>query len=211
MTPFLQRPLNLGAQVAVHSGTKYLAGHNDTLAGFVAVADAALSEKIRFYQNTEGAVLSPFDSFLTLRCLKTLAVRMERQQQNAQEIAWWLKQQPWVEKVYYPGLRESPAYDIHKGQADGSGAMLSFTVKEAGLVGTILENVRVISYAESLGGVESLITYPALQTHAAIPEELRNRMGITDRLLRLSAGIEAAGDLIEDLAQAAAACREVKK
>ncbi len=203
MTPCLQRPLALGADIAVHSGTKYLAGHNDTLAGFAVTNNAQLASKLRFMQNTEGAVLSPFDSWLLLRGLKTLAIRVERQEQNALAIARWLNDQPWVERVYYPGLPKSPYHALQKKQAQGFGGLLSFTVRQTGLVGKILENVQVVSYAESLGGVESLITYPVLQTHAAIPEDLRERIGITDKLLRLSTGIEAAEDIIEDLDHAA--------
>jgi cystathionine gamma-synthase len=203
MTPCLQQPLNLGADIAVHSGTKYLAGHNDTLAGFIAINDTKLAEKLKFFQNAEGAVLSPFDSWLVLRGLKTLAIRVERQQQNAMEIAHWLQKQLWAEEVYYPGLPGSPYHALQKKQARGFGGMLSFAVKDIALVGRMLENVKIVSYAESLGGVESLITYPVLQTHAAIPEELRVRIGITDKLLRLSVGIEAVEDIIADLNQAA--------
>lgn len=203
MTPFLQRPLTLGADIVLHSATKFLAGHNDTLAGFAVVNDPAIDERIRFTLNSEGAVLSPFDSWLVLRGIKTLAVRMERQQQNAMAIAQWLKQQPWVDRVYYPGLMGGSESNLLLQQADGCGAMLSFCVEESALVGKLLEGVRIISYAESLGGVESLMTYPALQTHAAIPEQIRLQMGITDCLLRLSVGIEAIEDLIADLDQAA--------
>jgi cystathionine gamma-synthase len=203
MTPILQRPLQKGADIVLHSGTKFLSGHNDTLAGFAVTSDPDLAEKLRSYQNAAGAILSPFDSWLVLRGLKTLAVRVERQQQNARQIALWLSEQSWVEKVNYPGLPGNPGFELQMQQCDGSGALLSFAVRDAAMVPAILEGVKVISYAESLGGVESLITYPMLQTHAAIPEELRNRIGITDRLLRLSVGIEAIDDLIYDLAHAA--------
>lgn len=203
MTPILQRPLVLGADIVVHSGTKYLAGHNDTLAGFTVTNDAALGERLHFYSNTEGAVLSPFDSWLVLRGMKTLDIRLERQQDNALHIAQWLDAQPWVQKVYYPGLKAHPGHGLLRKQASGFGAMISFAVQDAAMVKKLLEGIRIISYAESLGGVESLMTYPLLQTHAAIPEEIRQRMGITDRLLRLSVGIEAVDDLIADLEQAA--------
>lgn len=202
LTPYFQKPLALGADFVIHSGTKFLGGHNDTLAGFlVADGDRAI-EKIALIQKSEGAVLAPMDSWLILRGIKTLAIRVERQQENAMKIAVWLKNHPAVEKVYYAGLVEHHGYEVCKSQATGFGSMISFAVKDAALVEQILKCVRVIIFAESLGGVESLITYPMVQTHAAIPEEIRNRLGVTDRLLRLSVGIEACSDLIDDLDQA---------
>ncbi|HWR21977.1 MAG TPA: PLP-dependent aspartate aminotransferase family protein [Feifaniaceae bacterium] len=202
LTPYFQQPLALGADIVTHSGTKYLGGHNDTLAGFLVVKDAELSERLRFLYKTAGPCLSPFDSFLITRGIKTLAVRMERQQENAQAVAGWLLEQSGVRKVYYTGLKSHPGYEISRRQAAGFGAMISFSVKSASLARRILERVRLVQYAESLGGVESLITYPMLQTHADVPEEERLRKGIDDCLLRLSVGLESAKDIIADLARA---------
>lgn len=202
LSPYFQRPLELGADIILHSGTKYLGGHNDTLAGFIAVDDDALSERIKLIQKSVGAILPPFDSWLILRGIKTLAVRMEKQQENALVIAEWLSNHKKVEKVYYVGLPDHEGYEISRSQASGFGAMISFSVKDKNIVEQILERVRVIIFAESLGGVESLITYPMVQTHSAIPESMRERIGVTDRLLRLSVGIEAVEDIIGDLEQA---------
>lgn len=202
LTPYFQQPLALGADVVLHSGTKYLGGHNDTLAGFLVVKDAALLERLRFLYKTTGACLAPFDSWLILRGIKTLAIRMERQQQTAQVIAAWLTHQPKIRRVYYAGLPDHPGYEISCRQARGFGGMLSFETDSAATSCRILERVKVIAYAESLGGVESLITYPMLQTHADVPKEIREAIGIDERLLRLSVGLEAADDLIADLAQA---------
>lgn len=202
LSPYYQKPILLGADIVVHSGTKFLGGHNDTLAGFIALNDDKLIEKLKFLQNSVGGVLAPFDSWLILRGIKTLGVRMEKQQQNAIKIANWLKEQEEVEKVYYVGLPEHEGYDISVRQATGFGSMISFTVKSVDKVKDILKKVRVITFAESLGGVESLITYPYVQTHAAIPQEIRERIGVTDKLLRLSVGIEDVEDLIKDLKQA---------
>jgi cystathionine gamma-synthase len=202
LTPYYQRPLELGADLVIHSGTKYLGGHNDTLAGFIIAKDAAIAEKLQFVQKSTGAVLSPFDSWLVLRGIKTLGVRLDKQQANAMEVSKWLETCSNVEKVYYIGLENHEGYDISKSQATGFGAMISFTVTSPDLVEQILARVKVVTFAESLGGVESLITYPAVQTHAAIPKEIRDMLGVNDRLLRLSVGIEAAGDIIADLAQA---------
>jgi len=202
LTPYYQRPLDLGADIVVHSGTKYLGGHNDTLAGFIVLNDDENAERIKLIQKSEGAVLAPFDSWLLLRGIKTLSVRLERQQQSAMEIAQWLKGNKHVKKVYYVGLREHEGYETSLKQSSGFGAMISFEVDSASLVEKVLEKVKVIMFAESLGGVESLITYPMVQTHSAIPEELRNRIGVNDRLLRLSVGIENVNDIINDLDQA---------
>ncbi len=202
LTPYCQRPLELGADVVIHSGTKYLGGHNDTLAGFVILKDDDLSEKLKLIQKSEGAVLAPFDSWLLLRGIKTLGIRLDRQQQSALELAKWLKENKNVKKVYYVGLPEHEGYEISLKQASGFGAMISFEVTSAQLVEKVLGRIKVIMFAESLGGVESLITYPMLQTHAAVPEEIRNRLGVNDRLLRLSVGIENVKDLIADLEQA---------
>lgn len=202
LTPYFQNPLELGADIVVHSGTKYLGGHNDTLAGFVVVNDDSTAERLRMIQKTEGAVLAPFDSWLMLRGMKTLAVRMEKHQQNAIQVAKWLECHLHVEKVYYTGLPGHPGYELNRRQARGFGAMISFTVDNYALVERVLANVKMVQFAESLGGVESLITYPIVQTHNYIPREILYKLGITDKLLRLSVGIENVEDIIEDLEQA---------
>ena len=202
LTPYFQRPLELGADMVIHSGTKYLGGHNDTLAGLLVVNDDGLAEKLKLVQKSEGAVLSPFDSWLILRGIKTLGIRLEKQQENALKIAKWLCGNKNVTKVNYAGLPEHESYKISQAQASGFGAMISFYVKDKSYIEQVLEKVRLIIFAESLGGVESLITYPVVQTHSAIPEEIRNKIGVTAKLLRLSVGIEAAEDIIADLEQA---------
>lgn len=199
LTPLLFRPLDCGADIALYSGSKYLAGHNDVVCGLVTVKDESLAEKVYFHQNGAGAVLGPQDSWLTIRGMKTLSVRIERQEANAQRIAGWLRDTGAVSRVFYPGLSDHPGYDILKRDARGFGAMISFEVHDPAIIPEILTKTRIISFAESLGGVESLITYPAVQTHADIEPETRARLGITDRLLRLSVGIEDVTDLIEDL------------
>lgn len=203
LSPYLQNPLDLGADIVIHSATKYLCGHNDLLAGMIAVKDAALSEQLRFIYKTTGSCLSAMDSWLLLRSLKTLALRMKQQEENAHALALWLKQQPWVKKVWYAGLTDHPGYDIIKEQARGFGAMISIETDTSETALRLLSQVRIISYAESLGGVESLITYPMLQTHADLSEEERNAKGINERFLRISVGIEHVDDLIRDLNQAA--------
>jgi len=202
LTPYFQRPLELGADIVIHSGTKYLGGHNDTLAGFIIVNNDDLAERIRLIQKSEGAVLAPFDSWLILRGIKTLGIRLEKQEKNALAVAEWLRGHKKVERVYYVGLNDHEGYEISKRQASGFGAMISFSVKDTSLVEHVLKRVRVIIFAESLGGVESLITYPIVQTHSAIPEEMRERLGVNDKLLRLSVGIENVNDIINDLEQA---------
>ena len=202
LSPYFQNPLALGADIVIHSGTKYLGGHNDTIAGFVCVADAAIGEKLHKISYTLGATLSPFDSWLMLRGIKTLAVRMERAQENALAIAGWLKTHPKVRKVYYVGLPEHPGYEVNKSQSRGSGAMLSFTVDCAETALRVLDKVKIFTFAESLGGPESLITLPATQTHADVSAEEREKLGITDSFLRMSVGLENVKDLIEDLKQA---------
>jgi cystathionine gamma-synthase/cystathionine beta-lyase len=199
LTPCLMRPLELGADLAVYSATKYLGGHNDVLGGIVTAATPALAERIAFFQNAVGAVLGPQDSWLLLRGIKTLSVRMERQQKNAAALARWLSRHPRVRKVHYPGLAGHRGRLCLSRQACGTGAMISIEVDEASMVPRILAGVRVFLFAESLGGVESLITFPAVQTHADMNPEIRERLGIHDRLLRLSVGLESASDLIEDL------------
>ena len=204
LSPYFQKPLTLGADIVVHSGTKYLGGHNDTLAGFLVTKRSDIQERLRYLIKTTGAGLSPFDSWLILRGIKTLALRMEKAQQNALKIASWLKEQPAVTKVLYPGLPEHPGHEIMKKQATGFGGMLTFDVKDEETAKKVLASVELIQFAESLGGVETLITYPLTQTHAEVPEALRLKNGITGRTLRLSVGIENADDLIADLAQALA-------
>jgi len=202
LTPYFQNPIKLGADIVVHSGTKYLGGHNDTLAGLLIVKDPSLAEQFRLIQKSVGAVLSPFDSWLILRGMKTLAIRLEREQESAFKVASFLKVNKNVENVYYVGLPDDEGYNISKLQARGFGGMISFRVKESSLVEKILKRIKVITFAESLGGVETLITYPMVQTHAAIPEEIRIKLGVDDRLLRLSIGLENAEDIIQDLEEA---------
>lgn len=202
LSPYFQNPIKLGADVVMHSGTKYLGGHNDTLAGFLVLANSELAEKIRYISKTTGGGLAPFDSWLILRGIKTLPIRMEYQQKNAQIIAEWLEKQEKVKAVYYIGLPNHPGYEINKRQASGSGSMISFHVDCEETAVNILRKVQVIQYAESLGGVESLITYPMLQTHADIPEAEREAKGINNTLLRFSVGIEHIDDLLYDLEQA---------
>jgi len=202
LTPYFQKPLKLGADVVVHSGTKYLAGHNDTLAGFLVTNSPEISEKLRYLTKTIGASLSPFDSWLVLRGIKTLHIRMEQHQKNALKIAVWLKTQAVIKSVYYPGLEENESIEISKKQSTGFGGMVSFHVDSPERAKRILKNIKVIQFAESLGGVETLMTYPIYQTHADVPMEERLARGIDECLLRLSVGIEDVNDLIEDLDQA---------
>ena len=204
LSPYFQNPLTLGADLVVHSGTKFLGGHNDTISGFVCAADAALAERVRKIAVTVGSVLAPFDSWLMIRGIKTLAVRMERAQENALAIAKFLQTHPKVDKVHYVGLPDHPGYAVNAKQSRGSGAMLSFTLDTAETALKILKNVKVITFAESLGGPESLITLPATQTHRDVAPEEREKLGITDSLLRMSVGLENAKDLIADLEQAMA-------
>ena len=202
LSPYFQNPIALGADLVVHSGTKYLGGHNDTLAGFVCAADADVAEKVRKISIATGGNLAPFDSWLMIRGIKTLAVRMERAQENALAIAKFLRTHPKVTKVHYVGLPEHPGYAVNAKQSRGSGAMLSFAVDSHETALRVLEKVQIITFAESLGGPESLITLPVTQTHADVAPEERERLGITDSLLRLSVGLEHVDDLIEDLKQA---------
>lgn len=202
MSPYFQNPLKLGADVVIHSGTKFLAGHNDTLAGFIITKNSEINERLRFLIKTTGSGLAPFDSWLVLRGIKTLGIRMEKAQSNADKIARWLKTQKSVTKVIYPGLEEHPGHEISKKQARGFGSMVTFRLNSTEKALSVLEKVRLIKYAESLGGVETLITYPTTQTHADVPEELRLKNGITPETLRLSVGIENVEDLIADLEQA---------
>jgi len=205
LTPYLQQPLGLGADVVVHSASKYLGGHNDVVAGLIVARTAELAERLAFYQNAVGGVLGPQDSWLLLRGLKTLAVRLDRQQANAQAVAEWLTKHPRVRRVYYPGLASDPGHAVLAEQSRGFGGMVSFEIDDPLRVPGVLESVRVFLFAESLGGVESLITYPIVQTHADIDAATRDRLGINDRLLRLSIGLEHVDDLIADLDLALAA------
>lgn len=199
LSPYFQNPLELGADVVVHSGTKYLGGHNDTIAGFLVTNKEIISERLRFVIKTTGAGLSPFDSWLILRGIKTLALRMERAQENALALVDWLKEQKRVTKLIYPGLPEHPGYEIMKKQARGFGGMLTFEVDSREFALSVLNHVKLIQFAESLGGTESLITYPITQTHADVPPDKLAANGITDRILRMSVGIESKEDLVEEL------------
>ena len=202
LTPYFQRPLTLGADIVVHSGTKYLAGHNDVLAGVVVVKDSKIGEILEIKMYIYGAGLGPMDSWLMLRGMKTLALRMDKHNENAMKVANWLRSQPKVEKVYYVGFEDHKDYEVTKKQTTGFGGMISFKVDSTKTVNDILSRLKLIMFAESLGGVESLITHPVSRTHTEILEETREALGITDTLLRLSVGIEDADDIIADLAQA---------
>ena len=199
LTPYFQRPLELGADITLYSATKFLCGHHDTSAGLLVTSDASLAERLALISRTEGAALSPFDAFLIQRGMKTLALRMEKHQQNACAVTAFLKPQPAVAEVFYPGDEDSPYYALSRSQSTGFGGMLSFTLRTREQALALLERVKLIKYAESLGGTESLITYPLTQTHASTPAPLREKLGITDRLVRLSVGIEQEKDIIDDL------------
>lgn len=202
LSPYWQNPITLGADIVLHSGTKFLAGHNDTIAGFLCTADEKIGARLHMIAKTVGNTLAPFDSWLVIRGLKTLAVRMERQQENAQKIVAWLEKQSQVTHVFYPGLPDHPGYAVNSHQSRGMGSMISFRTDSPETARKILESVRLIIFAESLGGTESLITYPVTQTHPDVPVEIRERLGITDTLLRLSVGLEHVDDIIADLKQA---------
>ena len=202
MTPYIQRPLELGADVIIHSATKYLGGHSDLIAGLVVVNDKELADKIAFIQNATGGVLGPFDSFLLIRGIKTLGVRLDRHVENAEKIAEYLDKNDSVKKVYYPGLKSFRGYEINKKQAKNGGAMISFELTEKHDIRKFFRSIHLIALAESLGGVESLVCHPASMTHASIPKDVREKIGITDNLIRLSVGIENADDLIFDLENA---------
>lgn len=199
MTPYLQKPLALGADIVVHSGTKYLGGHSDIISGLVVTKGEALSERLYFIQKSTGGILSPNDSWLLIRGIKTLAVRMDRHLENTAQIADYLLKHPAIEKLYYPGLADHEGHDVQKKQARGFGALLSFTLRPEYDLKKFVKSLDVIMFGESLGGVESILTHPASMTHGSIPYELRQKMGIVDQLLRLSVGIEHHTDLIADL------------
>jgi cystathionine beta-lyase/cystathionine gamma-synthase len=202
MSPYLQQPISFGVDIVVHSTTKYLNGHSDSIGGFVALNDEEDANWIQFIQNSVGAILSPFDSFLVLRGTKTLAVRMEKHDENGRAVANFLAEHPRVQKVYYPGLASHPQHEIAKRQQKGFGGMVSFETGSLDMAKKVLESVKLCTLAESLGGVESLISHPATMTHASVPQEKRDQLGITDGLVRVSVGIEDIEDIIEDLDQA---------
>ena len=203
MTPYLQKPLDLGADIVVHSATKYLGGQSDVVAGLAVTKDQKTAESLAFIQNSTGGVLGPFDSFLLIRGIKTLGVRMDRHTENALKIAEWLTKNPAVKKVYYPGLPDAQGHEIQMKQARNGGAMISFELDDENYdTRAFFAKTKIIALAESLGGVESLLCHPASMTHAAIPKEIRDATGITEGLIRLSVGIENVEDLIGDLDQA---------
>lgn len=199
MTPYLQRPLELGCDIVLHSGTKFLNGHSDVICGFAVVKDAILAQRLRFVQNAFGAILGPQDCWLTMRGMRTLKIRMEESQNSAIKIAAWLVTQPRVTRVYYPGLENHPGHGVHKTQASGPGAVLSFELESYELTRKLLEGVNLAAFAVSLGGVESILSYPAKMSHAAMPPAERAARGISDTLVRLSVGLEDSDDIIEDL------------
>ena len=202
LTPYWQQPLDLGADVVLHSATKYLGGHSDVVAGLVAVKDEDLGERLHFVQNSAGGILGPHDSWLLMRGMKTLALRMRQHEESARKLSQWLAARKDVQRVYYPGLFTHPGHDVASRQADGYGGMLSFDVGSGDRAERVLSRVKYFTLAESLGAVESLISVPARMTHASIPAERRAELGITDGLIRLSVGVEHVEDLMEDLDQA---------
>jgi cystathionine beta-lyase/cystathionine gamma-synthase len=202
MSPYFQRPIEFGVDIVVHSTTKYLNGHSDSVGGFVALDDEEDANWIQFIQNSVGAILSPFDSFLVLRGTKTLAVRMEAHDKNGRQVANFLEEHPKVQKVYYPGLTSHPQHELAKRQQTGFGGMVAFETGSLNNAKQVLESVKLCTLGESLGGVESLISHPATMTHASVPAEKRASLGITDGLVRISVGIEDIEDILEDLDQA---------
>ena len=204
-TPFFQKPLKLGADIVMHSATKYLNGHSDVIGGALVTNNKELYDKLQFLQNAVGAVPGPFDCFLVLRGIKTLAIRMERHEQNAIKIAQFLENHPKVRRVIYPGLKSHPQHELARKQMSGFGGIITFFIK-GGLEAArrFLERVKIFSLAESLGGVESLIEHPAIMTHASLPKEVRDKIGISDELIRVSVGIENVDDLIDDIEKALA-------
>ncbi len=199
MTPYLQKPLDLGADIVIHSATKYLGGHSDVVAGLAVVKTKELAERIAFIQNSTGGVLPPFDSFLLIRGIKTLSVRMDRHVSNAEKAAEYLVNNKAIKNVYYPGLKTDKGYEINKKQARNGGVMISFELVDGYDIEKFFESLKLVMLAESLGGVESLVCHPSTMTHASIPEEIRKKVGITDGLIRLSIGIEDIDDILEDI------------
>ena len=202
MSPYLQNPLLLGADIVVHSATKYLGGHSDLVAGLAIVKDEELGEKLHFIQNATGGILQPFDSFLLIRGIKTLSVRMDRHEENARFIADKLSRSTNIKKVYYTGLKNHPGHEIQKSQASGFGGVISFVLNDNLNFKRFVEGLELITFGESLGGIESLACHPASMTHATLPKELRERIGITDNLIRISVGIEDKEDILEDIQKA---------
>ena len=202
MSPYLQNPLLLGADIVVHSATKYLGGHSDLVAGLAIVKDEELGEKLHFIQNATGGILQPFDSFLLIRGIKTLSVRMDRHEENARFIADKLSRSTNIKKVYYTGLKNHPGHEIQKSQASGFGGVISFVLNDNLNFKRFVEGLELITFGESLGGVESLACHPASMTHATLPKELRERIGITDNLIRISVGIEDKEDILKDIQKA---------
>jgi cystathionine beta-lyase len=202
MTPYLQRPIEFGINMVIHSATKYLGGHNDLIGGLIVTDSQALAEEVRFIQNNTGGILQPLDAFLLIRSIKSLAVRMDRHVENTRAAADFLKRHEAVKRLYYPGLRDCQGYEVNSRQAKNGGAMLSFELQEGYDIKAFFEGLHLIILAESLGGAESLICHPATMTHAAIPEDIRQGMGITDALIRLSVGIEHITDILQDLERA---------
>jgi cystathionine beta-lyase len=209
MTPYLQRPLELGADIVVHSATKYLGGHSDLIAGLAVAKDGGIAERLHFIQNATGGILEPFDSWLLIRGIKTLGVRMDRHVENARHVAGFLRDHPGVDRVYYPGLKDSAGYEVHRRQAAAPGAMVSFVLSDQYDIRAFFRSVRVVTLGESLGGVESLVCHPATMTHASIPPDIRRQVGISDNLVRLSVGIEDKADIVRDLEDALAAGRAI--
>ncbi len=203
-TPYNQKPINFGFDIVMHSATKYINGHSDMVGGIAVVGDnPELAEQMAFLQNSAGGIAGPFDSYLALRGLKTLAIRMQRHNQSGMRIAQWLTAHPKVEAVYFPGLHDHPQFDLANEQMEGYGGMISILVKGGGKAASqFMQNMKVFALAESLGGVESLVNHPAIMTHASVPKEIRKKLGIADNLVRLSVGIEDVEDLIEDIRQA---------
>jgi cystathionine beta-lyase len=199
LTPYLQRPLTLGADIVVHSATKYIGGHNDVLAGLVALKDQNLAERFLEIQKSTGGVLGPFDSYLLIRGIKTLAVRLEREVESARSLARWLQCREEIGRVYYPGLEGDPGYAVNSKQASAAGALLSFELNEKYSLSRFFDALRIITLAESLGSVESMVCHPSTMSHASIPPEIRAEMGISDRLVRLSVGLEGLDSLKDDL------------
>ncbi len=202
MTPYLQRPLELGADIVIHSATKYLGGHSDVIAGLVVAKSSEIASRLQFLQNATGGVLPPFDSWLLLRGIKTLSVRLDRHIENTRYVVDFLKNHEGVTRIYYPGLEDSDGYEIHKNQAYGPGAMISFVLSEEYDIKLFFRSVELITLGESLGGVESLVSHPASMTHASIPYEIRQKVGILDNLIRLSVGIEDKEAIVKDLRKA---------
>lgn len=199
MTPYFQRPIELGADIVIHSSTKYLNGHSDVIGGVVVTNSEVYNKKIRFMQKSIGAIPSPFDCWLTLRATKTLAVRMEQHNKNAAAVAEFLKDQSYVEKIYYPGLSEHPQYELAKKQMSGFGGIVTADFGDITIAKKLFKNTKIFELAESLGGVESLLNHSATMTHASVPKKERTQMGITDSLVRISVGIEDVDDLIDDI------------